>query len=492
MMLESRDKFPTEDEADGIYTVSEMSDAIRQSLESEFPNVMVMGEITNFTAHSSGHFYLTLRDETSRLGVVIFSRNTGNVDFAPENGMTAVASGRISHYGGGGRTQLIAVSLRKAGEGELELNKRRLLARLMEEGLTDPGIKKDLPMYPDRIAVITSPEGAAVKDIRRTLGRRWPLAEMILLPAAVQGESAGSSVVGAFERLGKMTEVDIVILARGGGSAEDLWTFNTEAVARAVAECIVPVVTGIGHEIDTTVCDYVSDVSAATPTAAAEVASPDSEDVRRGLDVLIEKLASLCSADARQRLERVEFMMRSSAFPAIEYALDRSRLELDDRFDRINRWSNAVSESGRSRVDDLEDGLKALITGAMRNAEGSLAGLSERLAGLSPAGAAEAKGERLEMLVNKVRMMAASNTSSIRSDLHGKLRALKSLGPREVLGRGYTYCTAGEGGAIIGSVDEIEEGGRISVNFYDGDAGCLVERRRKDARWHRRLHSKIQ
>ncbi len=491
-MMESRDKHLPVEEADDIFTVSELSDAIRQSLESEFPHVRVMGEITNFTAHSSGHFYLTLRDETSRLGVVIFSRNTGNVDFAPENGTTAVASGRISHYGGGGRTQLIAVSLRRAGEGELELSKRRLLARLMEEGLTDPGIKKDLPIYPERIAVITSPGGAAIKDIRRTLGRRWPLAETVLLPAAVQGEEAGSSIVEAFGLLDEMEGIDVVILARGGGSAEDLWTFNTEAVARAVAGCRFPVVTGIGHEIDTTVCDYVSDVRAATPTAAAEVASPDSADVRRVAGVLVEKIESLCSAYARQRLERVEFILRSSAFPAIEHALDRSRLELGDRFERLGEWRSAVAESGRSRVVDLGDRLRSLIIGAMRGTEGSVAGLSERLAGLSPAGGVEARRERLEKLVNTARMMTEGNSSSVRSELYGKLRALKSLGPREVLGRGYTYCTAEDGSTIIGSVDELEEGGRISVNFYDGDAGCVVESKRKDARWRRRLRSKTQ
>ncbi len=491
-MLESSDNDPTGEETDDIFTVSELSDAIRQSLESDFPHVRVLGEITNFTAHSSGHFYLTLRDETSRLGVVVFSRNTGNVDFVPENGLTAVASGRISHYGGGGRTQLIAVSLRRAGEGELELSKRRLLARLMEEGLTDPGIKRDLPTYPERIAVITSPGGAAIKDIRRTLGRRWPLARVILIPAAVQGEEACSSIVEAFGRLEEMKGIDVVILARGGGSAEDLWTFNTEAVSRAVAACRFPVVTGIGHEIDTTVCDYVSDVSAATPTAAAEVASPDSVDVRRAVGSVVEKVASLCSADARRRFERVEFILRSSAFPAIEHALDRSRLELGDRFERLIEWRRNVAESGRSRVVDLDDRLRALIMGTMRGTEGAIAGLSERFAGLSPAGGVEARKERLDKLVKTVRMMTEGNSSSVRSDMYGKLRALKSLGPIEVLGRGYTYCTAEDGSTILGSVEELEEGGRISVNFYDGNAGCLVESRRKDARWRRRSHSKTQ
>lgn len=490
--MESRDNHLPGEETGDIYTVSELSDAIRQSLESEFPHVVVFGEIANFTAHSSGHFYFTLRDESSRLGVVIFSRDTRNVNFAPENGMTAVAAGRISHYGGGGRTQLIAVSLQMAGEGELELNKRRLLARLMEEGLTDPGIKKELPVYPEKIAVITSSGGAAIKDIERTLGRRWPLARTVLLPVAVQGESAGSSIVEAFERLKEMEEIDVVILARGGGSAGDLWTFNSEPVARAVAECGLPVVTGIGHEIDTTVCDYVSDLSAATPTAAAEVVSPDSQEIRRGLDMLVEKIATLCSADAIKRLDRVEFILRSSAFPSIEHTLDRSRFELDDRVDRLVEWRAALTDTGRARVVDLGERLGAMMTEAMRLTEGTLGVLSERIARCSPAGRVGVRRERLEKLMNTLRLMIDGNSTSARSDLSGKLRALKGLGPKEVLGRGYTYCTVEDGSTIIGSIEELEEGGRISVNFYDGDAGCLVESRRKDDQWRRRLPSKTQ
>ncbi len=492
MMQESRDNHLPVEETDDIYTVSELSDAIRQSLESDFPDVTVLGEIANFTAHSSGHFYFTLRDESSRLGVVIFSRSTRNVDFAPEDGMTAVASGRISHYGGGGRTQLIATSLRRAGEGELELAKRRLLAMLMDEGLTDPERKRNLPRYPERIAIITSPGGAAIEDIRRTLGRRWPLAETILIPAAVQGDAAGSSIVEAFDALNEMEDIDVVILARGGGSAGDLWTFNTEPVARAVAGCRFPVITGIGHEIDTSVCDYVSDMSAATPTAAAEVASPDAAEARRALGEIFANIASLASDGARRRLERVEFILRSAAFPAIEHTLDRLRLDLADRTDRLEEWRAAVADTGRARVLDLGERLRKNMTESLHIEKGGLAGLSERLARLSPAGGVEARRERLEKLVNTARIMTEGGSSARRSDLYGKIRTLRGLGPVEVLGRGYTYCTAEDGSKIIGSIDELEEGGRISVNFYDGDAGCLVESKRKDGQWQRRLRSKTR
>ena len=490
--MEIPDNHLLAEETDDLYTVSEISDAIRQALESEFPAVRVLGEITNFTAHSSGHFYLTLRDPSSRLGVVVFSRNTANMDFAPEDGMTAVASGRISHYGAGGRTQLIATSLRRAGEGEFELARRRLLAKLMEEGLTDPGRKRDLPAYPERIAVVTSPEGAAVRDIRRTLARRWPLAEVLLVPAAVQGETAAASIVGAFKEIGRMDEIDIVILARGGGSSEDLWTFNKEPVARAVAGCGRPVVTGIGHEIDWTVCDFVSDVRGATPTAAAELAVPDSGEVRVSIGVAGERLAELCREGARRRLERVEFIMRSSAFPALENSVDRWRLEAADRLGRLDGWKYALVESESTAIESLGSRLGAVMREIAGGTGKKISALSERLAGRSPSGSIDAGRERLAKLEMSVRLTSGGKLQSRRSDLDGKVRTLKGLGPREVLGRGYTYCTDGSGGRIIGSVDELTEGEGISVNFFDGEAGCRVESRRKDARWRQKSHSKTR
>jgi exodeoxyribonuclease VII large subunit len=492
MMLESRDNRPLAEETEDIYTVTELSDAIRQSLESEFPRVTVIGEITNFTAHSSGHFYLTLRDGSSRLGAVIFSRYTRNVDFAPEDGMTAVASGRISHYGGGGRTQLIADSMRLAGEGDLELNKRRLLAKLMEEGLTDPSRKRDLPPFPERIAVVTSPEGAAVEDIRRTICRRWPLAEMRLVPAAVQGEAAAGSIVEAFAKLDEMDGIDAVILARGGGSAGDLWSFNDEAVARAVAGCRYPVVTGIGHEIDTSVCDYVADLSAATPTAAAEMTTPDAREVRGAVEALTGRIADLSSSQSRKRLERVEFMMRSSAFPAIEHRLERSRLELDDRTARLTDWRKELSRDGIDEIRNLSVRLQETLAGTLRESVGLLRDLSERFAGLNPSGGVGAGRERLERLMNSARLMTEGNAAGSRGDLRGKMRTLRGLGPGEVLGRGYTYCMSEDGRSIIGSIEDVEEGGRISVTFFDGDAGCLVESMRKDGRWRQRLRSKTR
>jgi exodeoxyribonuclease VII large subunit len=338
--------------------------------------------------------------------------------------------------------------------------------------------------------VITSPEGAALKDIRRTVERRWPIAEMVLLPAAVQGDAAGPEIVAAFEKLEDLSGIDAVILARGGGSAEDLWIFNTEKVARSVARCTYPVVTGIGHEIDTTVCDFVSDLVAPTPTAAAEMIIPESTDVRRIIETSVERIAELCSAQSRRRLERVEFMMRSSAFPAIEHALDLSIHELEDRLNRIFQQRENLYRSRLDKLSSMSREIEASIVRNIRKSELCYISVGERLGILSPAGLLGTGRERLGKLIESARLLIEGKSSTLSSDINGKLRALKGLGPREVLGRGYAYCTSAEGDTIVGSIADVEEGSRITVNFVDGDAGCLVESRRKDGRWLRRSHSK--
>jgi exodeoxyribonuclease VII large subunit len=273
---------PPPDDSEDIYTVTEISEAITQSLESDFPAVRVIGEIANFKAHTSGHLYFSLRDKSNLLRAVVFRRYVEALPFGPDNGMLVIATGRISHYGGGGQTQIVAYRLTPAGRGGMELEFRSLLKKLMREGLTASERKRGIPPYPARFVVITSETGAVIRDILDTLKRRWPVAEILHIGVAVQGPRAVPTIVKAFERANRLEEIDAVILARGGGSIEDLWAFNSEEVARAVAGSVHPVICGIGHEIDTTIADYVADVRAATPTAAAELAAPSMERIVSG------------------------------------------------------------------------------------------------------------------------------------------------------------------------------------------------------------------
>ncbi|NQU76751.1 MAG: exodeoxyribonuclease VII large subunit, partial [Planctomycetes bacterium] len=266
-------------------TVSDLLADIKAALAEGLPQeVVVVGEVSNFKRHGSGHLYFSLKDTGGQISAVMFRAAASRLRFEPEDGLQVVASGRVDVYEAQGKLQLYVERLLPQGAGALELAFRQLVQKLQAEGLFDAAHKKPLPGYPERICVITSATGAAIRDIRRTLARRWPAAAVYLILTAVQGESAAGEIARAVraadanaERLG----LDVLIVARGGGSVEDLWSFNAEAVARAIFDCRVPVISGVGHEIDTTIADMVADVRAATPTAAAELATPDREQLRR-------------------------------------------------------------------------------------------------------------------------------------------------------------------------------------------------------------------
>jgi exodeoxyribonuclease VII large subunit len=473
-----------------IYTVTEIAEAIRQSLESEFPRVTVIGEIADFKAHTSGHLYFSLRDATSRLRVVMFSRSARGLRFSPLDGMTVVASGRVSHYGGSGATQLLAADLQPAGRGELELNMRRLLQRLMDEGLTDPARKRPLPRYPGRIAVITSATGAALRDVTKTLGRRWPLARIVHLAATVQGPGAPVSICDAFDRLGSMTDIDLVILARGGGSAEDLDAFNAEPVARAVAASPFPVVTGIGHEVDTTVCDYVADLRAATPTAAAELAVPDAGDVRSAIDDAMRRLRAGATASSSGRLAAVEILLRSAGFQRLERSIDRERLRCAGAAERAAEWWRATRERAAARIDLFPDRAASALRERRHRERRRWTAAVAALSVVRLAEGVRTRREALRGAGQVLGTMAEARLVAERSRLDGISRTLKGLGPLGVLERGYTVCTTEDGKRIIGSAGGIEPGDRLSLRFHDGSAGCSVDTVRKEEAWRRRRPSK--
>lgn len=481
-----RDSSCLPDEYADIYTVSEITAAIRQNLESEFPRVSVIGEIANFKAHTSGHLYFSLRDEQNLIRVVIFRRYVGNLSFGPENGMLVISSGQISHYGGSGQTQLLASNVVPAGRGMMELEFRRLLQKLMDEGLTAPERKRRIPPYPQRIVVITSPTGAVIRDILDAFRRRWPVAEVIHICADVQGPGAVRSIPKAFRSANGMRGVDVIILARGGGSIEELWTFNLEEVARAVAGSTHPVITGIGHEIDTTVVDYVSDVRAATPTAAAEIATPLIDDVTNHVDEHMGRLESLYRASSGERLHLLEYLLRSNAFPALIHRLDRAELKLDDRIGWLKGWWEAnrseIANTGEVYSFQIERSLDRLI----RRSESRLAKNIERVSSKNPEQFISSSRESLKRLSRLLRVHITNSLDLRTREVTGKLRALMGLYPLNVLERGYTYCTTPDGRKVIERSREIARGDKMAVHFYDGGALCSVERKRKGRPWQKR------
>ena len=287
-------------------SVSELNEYIKGRLESDtrLSRIYIRGEISNFTRHSSGHLYFSLKDEGSQIRAVMFRSAAASLTFAPEDGMKVLVTGSVSLYVKGGTYQIYVTSLRPDGLGALYLAYERLRQKLESEGLFSEERKRPLPQFPKRIGVITSPTGAAIRDILHITGRRYPLADIVLYPALVQGEGAPQSLLKGLAYFAT-SDVDVVIIGRGGGSIEDLWAFNNEAVARRIAAMPQPIVSAVGHETDFTICDFVADLRAPTPSAAAELCVPDIRELRMSLDAAQDRAASALLHVAKRKRERL-------------------------------------------------------------------------------------------------------------------------------------------------------------------------------------------
>jgi exodeoxyribonuclease VII large subunit len=266
-----------------ILSVSQLNAQVRRVLESSIPRLWVKGEVSNMTAHSSGHLYFSLKDNGGQVRCVMFKAAAQSLLLLPQDGMQCLALADVTLYERAGQYQLNIQQLQIAGQGELALAFERLKNKLFQEGLFDPEHKRPIPKYPTAIGLVTSPTGAVLRDIIKVIKRRWPLCQLILNPVPVQGLGAGDKIAQAIEQFNRFGRVQFLIVGRGGGSAEDLWAFNEEAVARAIYESKLPVISAVGHEVDFTIADFVADLRAPTPSAAAELAVPDLAEVRSGL-----------------------------------------------------------------------------------------------------------------------------------------------------------------------------------------------------------------
>ena len=266
-------------DSQNILTVSQLTSQIKKSLEDGFSDIIVTGELSNFKAHVSGHWYFSMKDSGASVSCTMWKGMNSYVFFTPQDGMNITAHGRITVYPPRGQYQLEVRSMRPAGIGELQQAFELLKKKLSAEGLFDAAHKKDIPSFPVKIGVITAPDGAAMQDLRSVAARRYPVAELVLAPSKVQGAGAAENISACIEALNWRDDIDVIIIARGGGSIEDLWAFNEEIVARSIYASRIPVITGIGHEIDFTIADFTADLRAATPTAAMEIATPDRNDL---------------------------------------------------------------------------------------------------------------------------------------------------------------------------------------------------------------------
>ncbi len=326
-----------------VYSVSQITDRVARLLQADsvLADVWVSGEISNFTHHSSGHMYMTLKDDASRLRAVMFQGANRGLRFRPDSGMRVFAHGYVGVYRSAGEYQLYIDFMEPAGLGALFLAFQQLKARLEAEGLFDPALKRTLPRFPKRIAVATSPTGAAVRDIITVARRRWPAVHIVVIPTLVQGDGAPASIVSSIEQANALAEaggdhgIDVLIVGRGGGSAEELWAFNDEMVARAIRSSRIPVVSAVGHETDFTIADFAADVRAATPSAAAELVVPDIAVYLRQLEVARARLARSVRRLIDQRQQRVDELRR--------WLVQKTQTKLRTSRERVQRLAGVLS-----------------------------------------------------------------------------------------------------------------------------------------------------
>lgn len=315
-----------------VITVSQVNTYIKALLDESAPlkNICIVGEISNFLHYSrSGHMYFTLKDDKSQLKSVMFSSYAQRLKFQPENGMRVICRGRISVYEKDGAYQLYVEDMQPDGLGALNLAFDQLKEKLSKEGLFDSQYKKSLPQYPNKIGVATSDMGAAIEDIKNITARRYPLCELVIVPTIVQGEQAPSDIVNSLRILDSIDDIDLIIVGRGGGSIEDLWAFNTEEVARAVFNCKKPVVSAVGHETDYTICDFVADLRAPTPSAAAELAVPNCENIIAYLEKARSSMRSFISHKVENENQRLDYMLNDSLLSKPNEYFDARLAELD-------------------------------------------------------------------------------------------------------------------------------------------------------------------
>jgi len=437
-----------------IYTPSELNREVRMHIEMGFPRIALEAEISNLSKPASGHLYFTLKDNKAQIRCALFRSSASRLSIRTENGMKVLARGRISLYEPRGDFQLIVDSLRDAGEGLLQRQFEELKKKLENEGLFEPSCKQPLPPYPLRIAVVTSPGGAAVRDIMHVLARRWPVAKVRLYPVSVQGTDAPREILTALRAANEQNWAEILIVGRGGGSLEDLLAFNDEAVARAVFASSIPVISAVGHETDFSICDFVADLRAPTPSAAAELATPDQATLKESF-----------SRSQRQLLRR------------IRDRLQRDTQGLDHLSHRLQQRHPAtrLGEQAR-RIDTLQKDLTKGFQRQLKEREALLANLGTRLYNQHP-------GRRLQDLRIKVNNIRQSIDRIINNSLNKQqqtlrdlARTLNAVSPLKTIGRGYAVVTSTQTGQVVTSVSQAQPGVAITTQLGDGRLLSTIEK----------------
>jgi exodeoxyribonuclease VII large subunit len=436
---------PTRPERD-IYTVSRLNKEVRLLLESGLPLLWLEGELSNFAAPASGHWYFSLKDSGAQVRCAMWRQRNSLVRFRPKDGMAVLVRARVGLYEPRGEYQLIVEHLEEAGEGALKREFEKLKARLGAEGLFAAERKRPLPAVPRRIGVVTSPTGAAIHDILRVLRARFPPAAVLVYPTAVQGAAAVPEIVRAIERASRRAECDVLIVARGGGSLEDLWCFNDERVARAVAACRIPTVSGVGHEVDVTIVDFVADLRAPTPSAAALAATPDRSTWLASLALLRSRFGG-----AMGRYLRAQLL----AMGALAQRLQRSH-------------PGARLQQHAQRLDDLEQRMRLALRGNLLHGRQRLDGLNTRLWRENPRHRLEVLCSQAAVLRRRLETCFAAQLNVLERRLALAARTLDAVSPLATLGRGFAVVTRTDDGTLLRDAAQAPAGTEIEARLSKG------------------------
>ena len=414
-----------------VYSVTRLNNEIKDLLDAVpgYRNLLVQGEISNYKAHLSGHHYMTLKDEGASINAVMFRSDAMRLKFRLENGMKVIVRARVSSFPRTGQVQLYISEVIPDGAGALNLAFEQLKRKLQAEGLFDPAHKKPIPSCPQRIALVTSPTGAAVRDMIRILGRRWPLAKVTLYPAQVQGQGAAESIARALMLANAIGEADVILCGRGGGSMEDLWAFNEEIVARAIYDSAIPVISAVGHEPDVTIADFAADLRAPTPSGAAELAVPDRAEYALSVRTLDTRLRTAAHKQLQIRHQRLTAL--------------QERLEL--------RTPVKYIAEKRLLLDQMADRLCAALPARLTREEQKLTVLRQRLLAAGQGG------------LHRRRLRFAQTVAT-----------LDAISPLRVLARGYAVATKGKRGAVVTDAAALKAGDTLHIRFAKGAANCRV------------------
>ena len=415
--------------------------------------VHVRGEISNFKQHSSGHMYFTLKDEKARILAVMFAGQSRSMKFLPENGMKVIVKGEVSVYEPSGQYQIYIREMQPDGIGELFLAYEQLKQRLETEGLFAPETKKSIPLYPRTVGVITSPTGAAIRDVITTIKRRYPIANILVFPALVQGENAAPSIVKAIEKANSMKEIDVLIVGRGGGSIEELWAFNEEMTARAIFSSKIPIISAVGHETDFTIADFVADLRAPTPTGAAELAVPHIEELVDRIFQRQTRLIRVMSGRFKFEKERLTRVQKSYAF-RYPHRLYEQKLEQVDRLtESLMRGASRLSAVKKERHEIL----------------------SKRLQRKHPNEGLQEATKRFDRTQKDLNRTITQIYVKKQTEFDRIVSTLQALSPLKIMVRGYSLAYT-EDNRLVKSVKQVKANEQVHIQLTDGSLTCNVEK----------------